>query len=53
MDQLEWNKLDVQRSSNEKVHLLVEVIRLDNYDEVITSFDHRDYSNRNNKIKFC
>ena len=34
-----WNKLDVQRSSNEKVHLLVEVIRLDNYDEVITYFE--------------
>ena len=31
--------MDVQRSSNEKVHLLVEVIRLDNYDEVITSFE--------------
>ena len=29
----------VQRSSNDKVHLLVEVIRLDNYDKVITSFE--------------
>tara|TARA_B100002019_G_scaffold269679_1_gene262653 strand:+ start:1878 stop:2258 length:381 start_codon:yes stop_codon:yes gene_type:complete len=34
-----WNTMYVQRSSNDKVHLLVEVIRLDNYYKVITSFE--------------
>ena len=42
--------LDVQRSSNDKVHLLVEVIRLDNYGEVITSFESLWVITQQNKM---